>query len=354
MNERIESLDWLRGLMAISIMIYHLTGVLFTSTDSSSLLGRLGIYAVSIFFVISGLSMAIVYSRFVTNCATSVSFYIRRIFRIWPLLWVCILIITIQEAVLKKPVNVPQIIANMTTVFGFFKPDSYINAGAWSIGNEMVYYVLTPVILMIYNRKKILGDGLTLVSLLFTILFAFMLLNGTDNLSNQWSTYINPFNNLFLYLAGIFIYYNLKDLKIKAWISPVLFLSCLLFFSFYPVTGDQIRIVTGVNRLLFLFFSVLIVVAFYKFPPDWHIHELIRYPLEKFGIATYGVYLLHPIIAMYLTGISYRLEFRNSIIIFMAAFILTVFMALLSFNLFEIKMIAMGKRLSNTLSTDKG
>ena len=60
MKDRIESLDWLRGLMAVSIMIYHLTGGLFFTLDSSSVLGRLGVYGVSVFFVLSGLSMAVV------------------------------------------------------------------------------------------------------------------------------------------------------------------------------------------------------------------------------------------------------------------------------------------------------
>ena len=348
MNERIESLDWLRGLMAISIMAHHLTGLLFFTPDSSSLLGRLGIYAVSIFFIISGLSMALVYSRFITNTATSISFFIRRIFRIWPLLWVCIFLITIPNMVPNKPVNVLQIIANMTTLFGFIKPDYYMNAGAWSIGNEMVYYALTPLILIIYNRNKFFGDLMTIICLLISCYFAFSLLNGTESLSDQWATYINPFNNLFLYIAGIYIYYNLKDIDFKTWMSPILFISCLLFFIFYPVTGDQIRIVTGLNRLLFLFFSVLMVVAFYKFTRYRNVHKIIRYPLEKFGIATYGVYLLHPIVAMYLTGITQRLGYHNSIIIFLAAIILTIVMALLSFNLFENKMMAIGKGISKT------
>ncbi len=194
---------------------------------------------------------------------------------------------------------------------------------------------------------------LTIICLLLTCFVGFFLLNETDSLSNQWITYINPFNNLFPYLAGISIYYNLKGVIFKDWICPILFLSCLLFFIFYPVTGDQIKIVTGLNRLLFLFFSVLIVVAFYKFTHYRNVHKLIRYPLEQFGIATYGVYLLHPIVAMYLTWIMYKLGFHNSIIIFLAAFILTILMALLSFNLFENKMIALGKGISISLQPSK-
>ncbi len=50
--DRLDSLDGLRGILAFAIMLYHLRGWQLGSLDSSSLLGRLGIYAVSMFFVV--------------------------------------------------------------------------------------------------------------------------------------------------------------------------------------------------------------------------------------------------------------------------------------------------------------
>jgi len=90
-SNRIESLDYLRGIMALSVMIYHLTSWNLYHPDASTLLGRLGVYAVSIFYILSGLSIAIAYSHFIIDIKSSIAFYIRRIFRIWPLLWVCII-----------------------------------------------------------------------------------------------------------------------------------------------------------------------------------------------------------------------------------------------------------------------
>lgn len=78
MSNRLESLDWLRGLMALSIMLYHFGG----KHDAATPLGRLGIYGVSIFFILSGLSMAIAYDRYIQGFRTSVTFFIRRLFRI--------------------------------------------------------------------------------------------------------------------------------------------------------------------------------------------------------------------------------------------------------------------------------
>jgi peptidoglycan/LPS O-acetylase OafA/YrhL len=67
--------------MALSIMLYHFSG----QHDAATPLGRLGVYGVSIFFILSGLSMAIAYDRYVMDFRSSVTFFIRRMFRIWPL-----------------------------------------------------------------------------------------------------------------------------------------------------------------------------------------------------------------------------------------------------------------------------
>lgn len=87
---RLPSLDILRGILAVSIMFYHLSIWLFKQPDSSSLLGRLGIYGVSVFFVLSGLSMAMVYHSYFYSLRNGVVFYVRRIFRIFPLFWLAV------------------------------------------------------------------------------------------------------------------------------------------------------------------------------------------------------------------------------------------------------------------------
>nr|WP_279290178.1 hypothetical protein [Clostridium cibarium] len=69
-------------------MAYHLYYWRVAPLNADSCLGRLGIYAVSIFFILSGLSMAIVYNGFINSIKTSFVFLVRRIFRIWPLLWI--------------------------------------------------------------------------------------------------------------------------------------------------------------------------------------------------------------------------------------------------------------------------
>ncbi len=340
-NKRIDSLDWLRGLMALSIMVYHLTGWYFYHPDASVFLGRMGIYGVSIFFILSGLSMAIVYNHYITSTQSAFFFFIRRIFRIWPLLWIATFLTIIISS------NTPsftKIFLNLTGLFGFVPPYAYIATGAWSIGNEMVYYALTPIFLWTYNKKIGLGNLLFAVTVIIGLYFSSILMTPIKTLPDQWGIYIHPFNNLFLYTAGIAIYYNLRNIKIQQGLNLVILLSCAMAFIFFPIEGNQIIAVTGWNRIIFVMLSIGLVVGFYKF--TLNITNIIAYPLEKLGIVTYGVYILHPLIKIATNKAFSIIGVNNKSVIFTVIIINTIIISLISYYSLELRMMRFGKKIT--------
>ena len=68
----------------------------------------------------------------------------------------------------------------------------------------------------------------------------------------------------------------------------------LFFFVIMPVHGDQINLITGINRVFFSIISCIIVFSFWKL--NIKIPDFLRILLKSIGEATYSVYLLHPII----------------------------------------------------------
>lgn len=295
--------------------------------------------------------MAIVYSKFIVDRKTIAVFYVRRIFRIWPLLWLCIALVTILTLARGEEVSLGKILLNITTLFGFVSPGSYINAGAWSIGNEMVYYAFTPIIIMAYEKNKAMGNAMLLISFVVAVIFSFYLMSPEMRLSEQWIIYINPFNNLFLYVAGVAIYYNLYSIKISLSGTLFLFGVATATFVFYPVYGDQIAIVTGGNRMVFLFASILMVISFYKFTRYDLVPRGVQYPLEQFGMATYGVYLLHPVVNSY-AGLALRkVGLESSALLFAVVVVLTITTAIVSFNYFEKRVMRIGKRITSINSS---
>lgn len=342
--KRYVGLDILRGLMALSIMFYHLVDWNIKTLESDSILGRLGIYSVSIFFILSGFSMAIVYSRYIKDLKTSLIFFLKRIIRIWPLYGIAVFNFAIITLVTGKWGGsvlgfLYTIGINVTTLFGIIAPKNYVVAGGWSIGNEIFYYLLTPLIIMSFNKnKKQTMIGFMLVSII-SLVFSFRILSPEQSLGSQWETYINPLNNLFFYYSGIVIYYLCKDKKIKNVKLLVILLVSATIFILYPVVGDQINITTGINRLVFSLLSMVIVYCFYKI--EFGKQNSITKLLEVFGIATYGIYLLHPIVNFYI-GKIFNTE--SKVLHIGIVSLVTIALAILSFYFFEKKISDYGKK----------
>lgn len=324
-------------------MIYHLCFWYFFKPDASSFIGRMGIYGVSIFFILSGLSMAIVYHRFICSVKTAGFFFVRRIFRIWPLLSIA----TIASILLShhSTPSLPKILLNLTGFFGFVPPYEYIATGAWSIGNEMFYYALTPLIIILYNYKKWAGNLFLLGSFLITLYFAFVSLKAESSLSQQWGIYIHPLNNLSLYTFGIAIYYNLKEVVFNQKANYILILVSVLAIIFYPVQGDQIAIVTDINRVIFILISLGLVIGFYKISNS--ISPTLTAPLEKLGVITYGVYILHPIVKSFVNKFYSIIGISNSLLIVVSIIVTTILFSLLSYKILELPLMKYGKKITS-------
>lgn len=290
--KRIYSLDYLRGLAAFSIMIYHFFSWSFGHFNADSLLGKFGIYGVSIFYILSGLTLYHVYHNSLElNVDGLKKFAKKRIIRIFPLLW----LVTIVTVVLfNRNPDLFDLFLNLTGTFGFIRWDKYFSPGVWSIGNELVFYVFFPIFIYLSRYSK---TAFILFSLLIsgiTIYFTFFLLDPSVKLETQWKNYINPLNQVFLFLSGFIIGYLFINKEIRNVISISLIAIGALIFYFYPSSGNVISIVTGFPRIILSACCILICLGFYK--SVFNLPSLIHKPLVILGEISYSVYLLHPIV----------------------------------------------------------
>lgn len=291
-SNRLYNLDYLRGLAAFGIMIYHYFSWIFGTFSSNTFMGRIGLYGVSIFYVLSGLTLYYVYYENMKICYKDIfAFAKKRFFRIFPLLW----LVTISAILLSgKTPDWYNLFLNLTGLFGFIKWDTYFSAGIWSIGNELVFYVFFPFFVLFAKSNKKLLIILSVTIFLLYIYFAFNKLDSQTPFSYQWKNYINPLNQVFLFLGGFLTGLLFKKVKINSITTILLLLFGIALFAFYPVNGDRINLVTGVNRLIFTFCCFLICFCFYKLTIKFP--EFIHKPLTLLGEVSYSVYLLHPLV----------------------------------------------------------
>jgi exopolysaccharide production protein ExoZ len=332
---RLVSLDYLRGICAFGIMIYNYTG--WGIGDSNAFMGRVGIFGVSIFYILSGLTLHHVYNKRMKTSGEEILFFFKkRVFRIFPLLWLATIFSILL--LLQKP-DWLDLFLNLTGLFGFFKWDSYFAVGAWSIGNELVFYVFFPIFLILSRFYKFYFKVLVATLFIISLYFAFFKLDVNFKLADQWKDYVNPFNQVFLFLGGFLIYKHFSEKERNNSLYILLLILGVILFIFYPVPGNSINLVTGFNKFFFMAICFSICISFYKINMD--MPDIIHRPLSLLGAASYSVYLLHPIVISIVGNICKKSGI-SGIYIIAVSVLLTLIISYFVYEYFEKYFVRIG------------
>jgi len=289
---RIKELDYLRGFAALGIMFYHYMKWLYIYDGAQSFIGRVSVYGVEIFYILSGITLYHVYQNTLTLKKESLKLYFtKRFFRIFPLFWLSILLTFIISL---KFVGIPKLLLNVSGLFAIFAWDKTIALGTWSIGNELVFYLIFPFLMHFIKFNKLTFTILGLLFLFIFNYFAFYIFNPYDTLHNQWANYINPLNHLLLFYIGVCIPFILKQHKI-AQLQALSFIVIGAFLLFaFPSGNNGIHLLYGINRWIFSIGSIFICFGFYKL--EMNLPSYFDKIFKQLGETSYGIYLLHPFV----------------------------------------------------------
>ncbi len=289
---RIVSLDYLRAVLAVGVMIAHY--LLWThgagnAADSST---RFELYRVPMFYLLSGLTLYYFYAEKLALSMPSLrKFFLKRIRRLAPLFY----LVTIITIVLfrMKP-ELITIITNFTGLFAVYEWDNVIAYGGWAIGNELVFYAAFPILLYVYRRSKPSFSVVMFILFAVFIYFSFFALTNANSFIAQWKTYINPLNHLFVFACGFAVGAIFKNIELKPIVSLGLIILALLIFILYPAIGDRIELVTGWARVAFTTACILIIIPLFKL--SFKLPDPFHNMFSKVAQASYSIYLLHPIV----------------------------------------------------------
>jgi peptidoglycan/LPS O-acetylase OafA/YrhL len=150
--DRIAGFDLLRGICALSVVIYHgmLTGKLGQVTN-------LGTYPVYIFFVLSGASMYVAYADKFARGYSVARFLALRLIRLMPL-YVAALVVWLAIEFARNGFSLRELglgYLNVFFLFGLGNPGSTSQVvGGWSLGIEFVFYLLFPAALSLVGGRR--------------------------------------------------------------------------------------------------------------------------------------------------------------------------------------------------------
>lgn len=151
-GERHHALDLIRGLAALAVTQYH-----FMTWNEVASIESMGTFAVYLFFVLSGLTMMMVYhARFSSGLdrTTVRRFFRARVARLLPLLAVVALLAAAEQAIVDTA-DLPAAILTGTGLMALHMPGFLSNSvGAWSLGIELAFYAVFPVVAILVTSWR--------------------------------------------------------------------------------------------------------------------------------------------------------------------------------------------------------
>jgi peptidoglycan/LPS O-acetylase OafA/YrhL len=329
MTHYIPELDGVRAIAVLLVVTAHMHTHFWDVTA-----GGLGVY---VFFVLSGylITSLALREEAETGSLSFTAFYIRRIFRIFPLYYLvlavyCVLIFGLGVS----PERRPQMSANMPyylTYFQevpFFRGNLGIFGHSWSLGIEEKFYLLWPVVAFSIFRGK---DKMR-----------FWLACGLALLATFSGVFVAPYAAI---LAGCALAFALRNVQVRSAIERAGSTAAYICFSILFVF--QVFVMShwdGGNASKSLYSGVVACnLAFVLLVPTLANRILMWRPLVFIGKVSYGVYLVHHLILNFAEKVVHQ-----SVIL---SYLLTVFLSIVVAYVFHISiekpLIRTGRNLSS-------
>ncbi len=293
MNYR-KDIQILRGVAVFLVVLFHLGFVGFNS----------GFLGVDVFFVISGFLMSVLYDE-----NKKIEFYKKRALRLLPAYFVTIIATLIVSIFIVTPNEYTQVFDQslfadlLVSNIGYWMQNSYFSKAEfnpllhlWSLGVEIQFYLLIPVIFYFLkiNRFFLWILFLVSISLCFVVV----------EISTKTSFFMMPLRLWEFFIGyGVAKYLTNKGAIIKNQYSLVgsFFLLVIIAIPIFSVDGEAPSFITGHPGLYALFISlstgIVLSVGINKVIENSIIGSL----LESMGKYSYSIYLVHfPVIVLFL------------------------------------------------------
>jgi len=352
-----DNLDGLRFFSFLSVFFYHsfyTENLAIRNSATYDFIKRdvfgNGNLGVNFFFVLSGflITFLLIEEKLQTGKIQIGKFYVRRILRIWPLYFLCVVFGFYGFPAIKSlfgdtPNETASILSFLTFTSNFDMirnglPDASILGVLWSIAIEEQFYFVWPIILFLLpvNKQWIAFSFIIAASLVFRALNDEYMMHEVHTLSCISDMAVGGLGAWLIAMRPSFKL-NMRTLKRRYFlILYALFVAIFFFRDEVLYSNYYIRIF---ERLLISLIFVLIILE-----QNYSIRSLFKLSkaktITKLGIVTYGLYCLHFVGILFTVKLSGILSLNEKpwqvfILQTVIALLSTIVIAKISYMVFE-------------------
>ena len=293
MDKRVD-IQLLRAIAVIYVVLFHLE---IAGIES-------GFLGVDVFFVVSGFLMAILYKTGETK-----KFFERRAKRLIPAYFATVILTLLASIFVVLPSELGQVVTQsiysllFANNIGFWMQNSYFSKSdfnpllhLWSLGVEIQFYLIVPLIVWFFNKSR--------AFLFLALLGSFAACVFIVGISTKTSFFMMPLRMWEFLIGFIVAYYLTNNGNIKfdsyRW-AGLLGLVALCAIPFIHVDGQTLSRAQGHPSFIALFVCIATgLVLGFGIPRVLEDNPVSKF-LAKIGDYSYSIYLVHfPIIVLYL------------------------------------------------------
>lgn len=353
------SLQYLRGVASLLVVLYHARGELngvYAQSNLGDLLFSNGYIGVDLFFMISGFVIMLSTAK----DSSTLSFITKRLFRIYPIYFVCLML---SVYAFKKPLDTELFKALFFVNSDLNSPAPWfgytIVYTAWTLMFEVLFYIIFAISMSISWRFRLQICSAIIIATVTSLNYLY---NGGFKISGYDAIQVDSnasnimllarvlsspmFYEFIIGMAIYWLYQNVRLTKIITMFSSKLLAISGAAFIFFIISGYN-----GGHGLfncgLFAAFLLISLTIYEK------CHCIKKNnSLNILGDISYSLYLIHPLVISGVVSISaYSRQHGISNLILIIFICIPI--SMLMFNLVEIKFVQLARVIISKFNKDE-
>ncbi|MBX9852965.1 MAG: acyltransferase [Cytophagaceae bacterium] len=357
------NLDALRFFCFIAVFFFHSFATSYESVLRNPTYGfikydlfRNGNLGVNFFFVLSG--FLITYLLFVEKenlgKISIRKFYMRRVLRIWPLFYFCVLFGFLIFPFLKSLLGGQASAETATPIYYILflnnlefaykgLPDSSVLVILWSVAIEEQFYLVWPWIIQYIKIKQLPYIFIAII----ICSFGFRLINAKNEIILEVHT-LSCISDLSMGGLGAYLIFYSEKFKhqiesLSTWFIVFIYAACFLVFFFRAdIFSYNVFLIAFERLIISILFLLIILEQNFSRNSIFKLHVLKI--ISKLGQYTYGLYCLHMICILIIATVLSKLGWNKStwqVLVLEGgiSLALTIGAALISYHFYEKKFL---------------